>query len=165
MAKVFPCTPHSSSERERYTVWLKSLVLNGNGCTVFDSNGQIAYRVDNYESKCSNQIYLMDIQGNVICAILRKKWQLYGCWNGYSCDDPKMKNEKPWFQVRRQIKLLKGGSVYHVTVKRDPAQASFYKIEGVARKLVFKITDLQQRLMAEARESSVHQESCWEQMC
>jgi len=52
---------------------MKSLViLQGNGCTVFNENGEIVYRIDNYDKKCSNKLNLMDLQGNVLFTILRK---------------------------------------------------------------------------------------------
>lgn len=78
MAKVHPqaIIPSTScyltSNQETFTIWMKSLVLSGKGCTVFDANGQIVYRVDNYNCKCSNEVYLMDIKGKVLFTILRK---------------------------------------------------------------------------------------------
>jgi hypothetical protein len=38
-----------NSKRETYTLWMKSLVLHSNGCTFYDSNGKIVYRVANYD--------------------------------------------------------------------------------------------------------------------
>lgn len=51
---------------------MKSLVLSGNGCTVYDSTGRLAYRVDNYDCKCSDEVYLMDHGGRTLCKILRR---------------------------------------------------------------------------------------------
>lgn len=65
-----PC--YFSSKRETFTIWMKSLVLNGKGCTVFDSDGHIMYRVDNYNSKSNNEVYLMDFDGGVLFTILKK---------------------------------------------------------------------------------------------
>lgn len=76
--KVHPQAPlsasscYTSSRQETFTIWMKSLVLNGNGCTVFDSRGEIVYRVDNYNSKCRDEVYLMDFKGKVVFTILRK---------------------------------------------------------------------------------------------
>lgn len=78
MAKVHPQAPLASSsyftasKQETFTIWMKSLVLDGNGCTVFDSKGEIVYRVDNYNSKCRDEVYLMDFKGKVLYTILRK---------------------------------------------------------------------------------------------
>ncbi|GFQ07628.1 retrovirus-related pol polyprotein from transposon tnt 1-94 [Phtheirospermum japonicum] len=43
MAKVHPhlVSPSTSPKQETFTLWMKSLILSSNGCTVFDSNGQI----------------------------------------------------------------------------------------------------------------------------
>lgn len=65
-----PC--YFSSKRETFTIWMKSLVLNGKGCTVFDSDGHIMYRVDNYNTKSNNEVYLMDFDGGVLFTILKK---------------------------------------------------------------------------------------------
>lgn len=76
MPKIHPRIPSSSSscstERETYTIWMKSLVLNSNGYTVYDSSGEVVFRIDNYDSKCRSEVYLMDLHGNIVCTILRK---------------------------------------------------------------------------------------------
>jgi uncharacterized protein YxjI len=78
MGKVHPQAIVSSptynitSKQETFTLWMKSLVLNGKGCTVFDSNGQIAYRVDNYNSNHRDRVDLMDQRGNTLFTILKK---------------------------------------------------------------------------------------------
>ncbi|KAG1365232.1 putative protein LURP-one-related 11-like [Cocos nucifera] len=83
----FPSPPPSSSSnasscltssREIYTLWMKSLVLNGNGCTIYDSNGKVVYRVDNYDQKCCNEVYLMDQGGKTLYKMLRKSLVLNG---------------------------------------------------------------------------------------
>ena len=51
---------------------MKSLVMQGNGCAVFNENGEIVYRNYNYDKKFSNELNLMDLQGNVLLTILRK---------------------------------------------------------------------------------------------
>lgn len=71
-----PRRVHGSDEQpppEVFTIWMKSLVLNGSGCTVFDSAGSIVYRVDNYGSRRSADVCLMDVAGNVVLQILKKK--------------------------------------------------------------------------------------------
>uniref|UniRef100_A0A0D3FIC9 Uncharacterized protein n=1 Tax=Oryza barthii TaxID=65489 RepID=A0A0D3FIC9_9ORYZ len=57
---------HWSEQREVFTIWMKSLVLNGSGCTVYDSGGRIVYRVDNYGSRRAADVCLMDLAGNVV---------------------------------------------------------------------------------------------------
>ncbi|KAM0901498.1 hypothetical protein ACQ4PT_019947 [Festuca glaucescens] len=70
---------HTSEQREVFTIWMKSLVLNGSGCTVFDSDGRIVYWVDNYSSSHSVDICLMDIMGSVVLQVLKR----FGRWDGY----------------------------------------------------------------------------------
>ncbi|XP_059661758.1 protein LURP-one-related 4-like [Cornus florida] len=154
MAKVYPntpCTP-SSSHRDTYTIYMKSLVLRGNGCTVFNSNGEIVYRIDNYDSKCCSEVFLMDLKGRVLCTILRKKLLAFGYWDGYKSNGHEVKNEKPWFRVRKNYKFLNRESACQVTMGCDEAQASCFRIQGNARKSEFKIIDNEGRVVAEVKQ-------------
>lgn len=63
---------YTSSEREIFTVWMKSLVINGNGCTVFDSQGRVVFRVDNYQTKSTSETLLMNLHGQVLFSIRTK---------------------------------------------------------------------------------------------
>lgn len=83
MAKIHPQTLSVSSSssnddyymksmRETFTVWLKSLIFHGNGCTVFNSKGEIVFRVDNYQERSSNEVFLMDLYGDVLFSIQRQ---------------------------------------------------------------------------------------------
>ncbi|CAL5214780.1 unnamed protein product [Lathyrus oleraceus] len=94
MAKVHPQEQESTTssqshddqclnKRERYTVWMKSLVLHSNGCTVYDSNGNIVYRVDNYDTKGGREVNLMNLKGNVVCTI-KKRLLAFGSWEGHN---------------------------------------------------------------------------------
>ncbi|XP_017232128.1 protein LURP-one-related 11 [Daucus carota subsp. sativus] len=153
MAKVYPCTPSSSSccsgssSGKTYTIWMKSLVANGNGFTVYDSCGRVVYRIDNYSKKSCRQVYLMDLHGNVLFSMFQKVFG-FGQWNGYNKDD-RVKNEKPFFEVKNCRKFLKRRETeYHVTMGSD--SCSFYKIKGTEGKCEFNITDQQGRVVAEA---------------
>ncbi|KAF0907676.1 hypothetical protein E2562_020448 [Oryza meyeriana var. granulata] len=83
---------------------MKSLVLNGRGCTVYDSTGSIVYRVDNYGSRCSDNVYLMDLGGRIVLNILKKKLA-FGKWEGYKWSGGKRQQEAAgvgaWFTVTR----------------------------------------------------------------
>uniref|UniRef100_A0A0D9VTX0 Tubby C-terminal domain-containing protein n=1 Tax=Leersia perrieri TaxID=77586 RepID=A0A0D9VTX0_9ORYZ len=77
-----------SEQREVFTIWMKSLVLNGSGCTVYDSGGRIVYRVDNYASRRAADVCLMDLAGNLVLRLLRKSTPLLHLvgietWHGY----------------------------------------------------------------------------------
>ncbi|TVU37283.1 hypothetical protein EJB05_10589 [Eragrostis curvula] len=83
-----------------FTVWMKSLVLNGHGCAVYDSNGRLVYRVDNYGTRCSGSVCLMDVDGNIILKVLKKKLA-FGRWEGYRWRGEEQE-PRPWFTVARQ---------------------------------------------------------------
>ncbi|XP_057525438.1 protein LURP-one-related 11-like [Amaranthus tricolor] len=149
MAKVHPHLLSSSSSsysrfEERstgyYTVWMKSLVFNGNGCTIFDANGNVVYRVDNYDSKSCSQVFLMDLKGRVLSTLLKKKLRVNEHWNGYKND--RVNKEKAWFQVKKKSKLFSKGDGFscQVKIRGDDFEAlSCFKIQGSYKKSEFKI--------------------------
>ncbi|CAN8245366.1 unnamed protein product [Cochlearia groenlandica] len=102
MARVFPqaaiSSPYMSTERETFTVWMKSLVYQTNGLTVYNSNGEITYRVENYE-KSSKEVHIMDLYGNIIFTIRRKKLWLFGSWNVYR--ESGSEEVKPFVRIKR----------------------------------------------------------------
>ncbi|KAK1374799.1 hypothetical protein POM88_030992 [Heracleum sosnowskyi] len=152
MAKVYPCKPSSScsTSGKTYTIWMKSLVANGNGFTVYDSFGKVVYRIDNYSNKCCKEVYLMDLHGNTLFSMFQKKFFGFGQWNGYN-KDTKVKNEKPWFEVKNSSKFLKRRETeYRVTMGFD--STSFYKIKGIEGKSEFSIIDNQGRVVAEVKQ-------------
>ncbi|XVF25288.1 hypothetical protein REPUB_Repub13aG0200400 [Reevesia pubescens] len=156
MAKIHPQVPNATlvsvpfttSKQETFTIWMKSLILSGKGCTVFDSSGQIVYRVDNYNCKYSNDVHLMDFTGKVLFTIRRKvrihQFKLVRFWEGYRSFDGTDTDEdkNPAFQVRKTFGLFKGDSICEVIVwlERDqPCQ--YYQIESCPDKSTFKIAD------------------------
>ncbi|KAK1374800.1 hypothetical protein POM88_030993 [Heracleum sosnowskyi] len=159
MAKVYPCKPspsnsscstQTSSGSKTYTIWMKSLVANGNGFTVYDSFGQVVYRIDNYNNKCCRQVYLMDLHGNTLFSMFQKKLFGFGQWNGYKTD-ANVKSDKPYFQVHNTSKILKRRETeYRVNMGCDGT--SFYKIKGMVGKSEFNITDTQGRVVAEVKQ-------------
>ncbi|CAL8130858.1 unnamed protein product [Prunus armeniaca] len=158
MAKVHPQAPFSSSpteyftsKQETFTIWMKSLILSSNGCTVFDSNGRIVYRVDNYDCKCRGKVYLMDLRGKILFTILRKKFRLLGLWEGYRSTGKEVNPERPGFQVRQRFRLCRGGSQCRVIVGQDKNQPQQYRIESLSSKSSYKILDKSGRLVAEVK--------------
>ncbi|XP_061979895.1 protein LURP-one-related 4 isoform X1 [Populus nigra] len=151
MAKVFPHSqrpvldPFVSLEKETFTIWMKSLVCQTNGCTVFDSNGDIVYRIDNYDKKCSSKVYLMDLRGRVLVTIIRRKrLQIVGCWYGYRWN-PDANEEKPWFQVKTYRRLICMGSfACQVTVGFDK-----YWVVKLSSKQAFRIVNIDREVIAE----------------
>ncbi|KAJ0665912.1 putative tubby-like protein [Helianthus annuus] len=144
MAKIHPGKPASSytscsTERETYTIWMKSLVLNSNGYTAYDSSGEVVFRIDNYDSKCRSEVYLMDLRGNIVCTILRKKLLTSGLWDCYNDKD----SLTPWFSVRKIFGFFKNSSsLYNVLVGSNEEKSSnHHKMEGSVHSLEFKIID------------------------
>ncbi|VVB12775.1 unnamed protein product [Arabis nemorensis] len=77
MAKVHPKSeknPPSEADGEVFvlTVWNKSLMFNCNGFTVFDSKGDLVFRVDNYMHGNRGQVLLMDGSAKPLLTIRRK---------------------------------------------------------------------------------------------
>ncbi|GMI91717.1 hypothetical protein like AT3G14260 [Hibiscus trionum] len=164
MSKIHPQAPHvplvshpfTTSTQETFTIWMKSLILGGKGCTVFDSNGRILYRVDNYNCKCSHEVDLLDLTGKVLFTIRRKKFRLVRFWdrerfrsfNGRVNDEDK----NPGFEVRKRCRVLRGGSMCEVVVwfdKDQPCQR--YQIESCPDRSSFKIVDKLDRLITEVK--------------
>lgn len=79
MPKVHPNTVSDGQKRdsdrhevEVLTVWKKSLLFNCYGFTVFDAEGNLVFRVDNYVAGNSGEIVLMDGSGLPLLTIRRK---------------------------------------------------------------------------------------------
>ncbi|CAN6289473.1 unnamed protein product [Urochloa humidicola] len=91
-----------SLQPEVFTIWMKSLVLNGSGCTVYDSGGSVVYRVDNYGARRAADVCLMDLAGNVVLQILKKKLGFGRRWEGYRWSEQEQDlRRRPWFKVAR----------------------------------------------------------------
>ncbi|ERM96051.1 hypothetical protein AMTR_s00129p00095850 [Amborella trichopoda] len=143
-------SPYTTSGQEAFTIWMKSLVFNSNGCTVFDSKGRIVYRVDNYDCKCNDEVYLMDLSGKLVFAILRKKLRVFGRWEGFKCKGSMVEHGKPWFQVRKPYRILKRDLNCEVTVGCSEIQPIHYRLEGSPGKASCKIVDRSGAVVAEA---------------
>ncbi|OMO58668.1 Initiation factor 2B-related protein [Corchorus olitorius] len=152
----FPSSPSSSSNyitsrKETFTVWMKSLVMQGNGCTVYDENGEIVYRIDNYDKKCSNEVCIMDLQGKVLFTILKKNQWFFRRWVGDRYNDLNLNTEKFHFQVRKSLRnIVKGDLSCQVICVNG--QTSCYRVKGLAAgKSAFQITEENGKLVAEAK--------------
>ncbi|KAM1024901.1 hypothetical protein ACFX15_037443 [Malus domestica] len=161
MAKVHslnitPTTTCSSNEymtskRETFTIWMKSLVMQGNGCTAFDENGELVYRIDNYDDKHSNEVYLMDLRGKLLFSLCEKKMSVFPSWNGYQSNDIDAK--KPIFQVRKSCKINLGNKDYSYKVTMG-SDSNCYRLEGLNGKSsspAFRIRDNNGGVVAEAK--------------
>lgn len=118
------------------TVWKKSLLLNCNGFTVINSNGNLVYRIDNYCVK-PREIVLMDACGTSILTMRRQKtlklvddWLVY---NGDASDNypNTCRKKKPICYVKKNVSLLQANSsvlayIFVGTSTKNP----IYVIEG-----------------------------------
>ncbi|KAM1079946.1 hypothetical protein ACFX13_014918 [Malus domestica] len=158
MANVCPPAPqvlslsrytNSSSKRDTYTIWMKSLVCHTNGCTVYNSSGNIVYRVDNYDKKCSNEVHLMDLQGKVLYTICKKKLKAFEQWDGYRTSSPSNRNkEKPGFQVKSYSRMLMGTTACQITVECD----KYWIVAGKSGAVGYRIVDIDEHIVAEAKQ-------------
>ncbi|KAJ6415216.1 hypothetical protein OIU84_004077 [Salix udensis] len=140
-----------SSKPETFTIWMKSLVMQTNGCTVYNENGDVVYRVDNYDKKGSDEVYLMDLRGKVLFTILTRKLFLSRRWRGYESDGLKLRDQKPYFQVQN-TEIFQGNLSCRITVRsREAPESCHYKLEALAGKLAFKITSSNGEIVAEAK--------------
>ncbi|WCJ39305.1 hypothetical protein M5689_020303 [Euphorbia peplus] len=149
---IIPSAPcYFTTKQETFTIWMKSLVLSGKGCTVFDSDGDVVYRVDNYNSVDTNQVHLMDFNGQALFTFFKKKFKLFGSWDGYSASGrEKIDRKKPGFHVRRTFRFT--GRACRAVVRCDQNQTRQYNIESSWRsKSTCRIADKSGVLIAEVK--------------
>ncbi|XP_043716356.1 protein LURP-one-related 17-like [Telopea speciosissima] len=98
----------SSSCCTSLTVWRKSLVFSCYGFTVFDSNGNLVYRVDNYRGDRTEDIVLMDARGKPLLTLHRKKRRFVKNWVVFEGDAEERdgKPKKPIYCGRKHVNLL-----------------------------------------------------------
>lgn len=70
------CDDHGGGACTSLTVWRKSLLINCNGFTVIDSEGNLIFRVDNYSGR-PQEIVLMDGSGKSVLTMHRRKVCVY----------------------------------------------------------------------------------------
>ena len=142
-----PCSTSSSGVqqgRHAYTVWMKSLVFNGNGCAVYGPDGAVAFRVDNYGCRGGREVLFMDRAGNALIRIRRKGFGMFRRWEVSRCaqDGGQDKEATPWFSVRR---AEKGGAA----VVMHGGAGTCYTMDGCSRKPEYRIRDVDGTVVAE----------------
>ncbi|CAI9761919.1 unnamed protein product [Fraxinus pennsylvanica] len=137
------------------TVWKKSLLFNCDGFTVFDSKGNLVFRVDNYMAGDKGKIVLMDAFGNSLFTILRKRLSLGDSWLVFEGE----KEVNPSYTVRKQVNFLRGKSLALVTpgscketILSQNRNKVLYKIEGSYTKRCCAVHDEKRRPMAEIKQ-------------
>ncbi|CAN8317147.1 unnamed protein product [Cochlearia groenlandica] len=116
------------------TVWKKSLLFNCDGFTVYNSNGELVFRVDNYMNSPRDNIVLMNASGLPLLSIRRKKLSFGDCWMVYDGETQR----DPIFTARKNVNII--------TNKKTLAWIStkktlLYEIEGSYSQRSCKILD------------------------
>ncbi|OMO58669.1 Initiation factor 2B-related protein [Corchorus olitorius] len=153
-----PCSTMSNSAagiRETFTIWMKSLVCHTNGCTVFDSNGEIVYRVENYDTKGSSEVQLMDLHGSVLFTILKKKLQICGRWNGYRGNFTGKMKEKPCFQVKKKCSIFRRSDDIACEVTVGFNKYWIVRLSGGKKLQGFKIVNFNGQVVAEVKQKQL----------
>ncbi|KAM0047826.1 putative tubby-like protein [Helianthus debilis subsp. tardiflorus] len=135
MAKVYPETiiPVVNAKNPFvFTVWKKSLLFGCDGFTVYNSNGNLAFRVDNYFVKGNREIVLMDASGRSLHTIRRK------------CN--------PRFSVTRHVNVLNTKSLAYVSTSKNRNKRNvIYEIQGSYAHKSCMVYDDKRRCVAEIR--------------
>ncbi|KAJ8637609.1 hypothetical protein MRB53_011876 [Persea americana] len=118
-------------EEKQLTVFKTSHFFVGDGFTVYDSNGEVVFRVDSYggsDSKDQSQLVLMNASGKCLLTV-RKKWpSLHNRWEGFVGE--RMDGQKPMFSVRRSSIIGRSSVTVEVYGNNGSLQAEEYQIEG-----------------------------------
>ncbi|GLJ37052.1 hypothetical protein SUGI_0750770 [Cryptomeria japonica] len=146
MARIRPTVENdnlniaSSTEPTTLTVWHKSLLFNCKGFAVYNSNGDLVFRVDNYCSNRSREIVLMDAIGNDILLLRHKRFSLGKQWQGFQQDKlifSMKKSASCWCWGKQKKKMLAevymNGSKYpdfYVEGSFSKRSCTFYNSEG-----------------------------------
>ncbi|KAK4359536.1 hypothetical protein RND71_021765 [Anisodus tanguticus] len=133
------------------TVWKKSLLFNCYGFTVFDNQGNLVFRVDNYNAGTKGEIVLMDASGNSLLTIRRKRLSLSESWlvfKGETAVDP-------LFSVKKNVNLLNSKSLAEVhdqgKAVSSPKKKMVYEIEGSYAQRCCVVYDDKRRRVAEIK--------------
>jgi len=170
IAKIHPHEPEfaghsliddklSRASATRLTVWKKSLVFSCNGCTVFDSSGNLVFRVDNYPSDPKDKVLLMDAAGMALLTMRRKRLSLQNEWQGFPGE---FRDAQPLFVLKRAPSLLISrkslAEVYMCSSakrKKKKKPHSDYRVEGCYAKRSFTLLNSFNEVVAEVKPKQV----------
>ncbi|XP_010505504.1 PREDICTED: protein LURP-one-related 8 [Camelina sativa] len=141
MTKVHPKFPNTCDESlcdskaaVVLTVWKKSLLFNCDGFTVYNANGELVFRVDNYMNCPRDNIVLMDASGLPLLSVRRKKLSLGDCWMVYDGETER----DPILTARKNVNIITNRrTLAWVSSKRT----ILYEIEGSYSQRSCKILD------------------------
>ena len=151
MAKVHPnaADPEQEDHHQQepptvlvLTVWRKSLLFNCHGFTVFDANGDLAFRVDCYAaSRRRAEVVLMDVEGKPLLTVRRKRLSLTDHWVIYDGDGTAC---RPLLSVRRHASLRSSS-------RKTLAAEYSYVVEGSYGRRACAVRDAHGDAVAEVR--------------
>ncbi|XP_076895981.1 protein LURP-one-related 8-like [Bidens hawaiensis] len=170
MTKVHPKAFTSSSDQQRFfgetetsttsrninpvvlTVWKKSLLFSCDGFTVYNSNGNLVFRVDNYAGSNKSEVVLMDASGRSLLTLRRKKARITDSWLAY--DGETTANHR--FSVTKHVNFMNAKSIAHVSTKGgSPNNGNkknvAYEIEGSYSQRCCVVYDDKLRRVAEIK--------------
>ncbi|KAI3819162.1 hypothetical protein L1987_12987 [Smallanthus sonchifolius] len=165
MTKVYPKSvipPLVSSDKQRLftdrnpnpvvlTVWKKSLLFNCDGFTVYDTKGNLVFRVDNYSAGNKAEVVLMDASGRSLFTIRRKRASLTYSWLVYDGET----TVNPRFSMTKHVNILNGNSLAHVSTtgshKNVNRKSVAYEIEGSYAQRCCIVYDDKRRRVAEIK--------------
>ncbi|RZC82654.1 hypothetical protein C5167_045439 [Papaver somniferum] len=130
---------------EVLTVWKKSLLFNCNGFTVFDTNGNLVFRVDNYRAGNKTEIFLMDASGKTLLTIRRKKLSLTDNWMVFDGET----SVNPRFLVKKPVNFLTTKDLAHVISCQGNSKELMYEIIGSYAQRCVAVYDSEKRLVGE----------------
>ncbi|KAI3525141.1 hypothetical protein L2E82_02432 [Cichorium intybus] len=135
-------------EKETHlTVMKTSLFFAGDGFAVYDSNGQVVFRVDSYgpDNRDAGELVLMDPSGRCLLTVRRKRPSLHQRWEGFLGE--RMEGDKPIFSVKRSSIIGRS----NMTVEMFGDRTEEYQIEGCFSQRNCTIYDSAKVTMAEIK--------------
>ncbi|XP_077220616.1 protein LURP-one-related 12-like [Tasmannia lanceolata] len=120
-------------EETLMTVLKTSLFFAGDGFTVYDSKGEVVFRVQSYgpDSRFKEELILTDASGRCILTVRRKRPSLHHRWEGFLGE--RIEGQKPMFSVRHSSIIGRSSVTVELYGKdnsnnRPPVEE--YQIEG-----------------------------------
>ncbi|XP_076959600.1 protein LURP-one-related 8-like [Bidens hawaiensis] len=131
------------------TVWKKSLLFSCDGFTVYDSNGNLVFRVDNYAAGNKSEVVLMDASGRSLLTVRRKRASITGNWLVYDGET----TVNPRFSVAKHVNFMNAKSIAHVssTAGSPKKKSVAYEIEGSYAQRCCVVYDDKRRSVAEIK--------------
>jgi len=136
------------------TIWKKSLVFSCNGFTVFNSSGNLVFRVDSYPSDPKGEVLLMDAAGRALLTMRRKRLSLQNEWQGFPGEFRDAQN--PLFVVRRASLRISSKNTAEVYVRSSAkSKKPSYRVEGCYAERSFTLLNSFNEVVAEVKPKQV----------